>query len=74
MSELHPSEDPTGKRFWAAVRLGLGIAQMTSAVGAFLLIARTGFSRETLVLVLLTCLFTTTSVLLFGHREPPKIR
>jgi hypothetical protein len=56
------------------VRFVLGIAQMTSAVAAFLLLAQAGLSEGTFALVLLTCLLTTVSVLLFGRRMPPRIR
>lgn len=74
MPELHTGEDPRGKRCWAVVRFVLGITQMTGAVAAFLLIAQTGLSNGTFAVVILTCLFTTVSVLLFGRRMPRRIR
>lgn len=74
MPELHTGDDPRGKGCWAVVRFVLGIAQMTGAVVAFLLIAQTGLSNGTFAVVILTSLFTTGSVLLFGRRMPRRIR
>ena len=56
---------------WVVVRLALGIAQMTGAATAVLLIVRRGFNELALGAVVVTCVLTTVSVVLFGSRRPP---
>jgi hypothetical protein len=56
----------------ALLRLFLGTAQMAGAATALLLIVQTGLSEWARGAVVITCLFTTASVLLFGRRLPPR--
>jgi len=56
---------------WAVVRLVLGIGQMIGAATAVLLIIRGGFNELALGAVVVTCVLTTISVVLFGSRRPP---
>lgn len=51
------------------IRLGLGIAQMVGGVTALVLLAETGVNTASMGAVVVTCLLTTTSVLLFGSRR-----
>jgi hypothetical protein len=46
----------------------LGLAQMTGAVAAFYLLFQTGVNALSLSAVVITCLLTTLSVLLFRGR------
>jgi len=71
MSDGGPGGDRLTRRqrAWAVVRLALGIAQMMGAVGTFYLLLQTGLSALSLGGVVITCLLTTTSVLLFGRRR-----
>ena len=63
-------EKPTPKELaWAIVRLVLGLGQMTGAVVALMLLVQTGVNSLSFGAVILTCLLTTTSVLLFGRRK-----
>lgn len=57
------------ERRWAVVRLLLGQFQMIGAVVSLYLLVQTGMSELALGTVLLTCLFTTASVLLFGRER-----
>jgi hypothetical protein len=50
-------------------RLVLGIAQMISAIAALLLILTMGLRAVALTVVVITCVLTTLSVLLFGSRN-----
>lgn len=54
------------------LRFVLGMAQMAAASVAAILLIETGVSSWALAAVLVTCALTTTSVLLFGARRPPK--
>ena len=54
---------------WAVVRGVLGIAQMTGAAVALVLLARAGVTPGALVAVAATSALTTASVLLFGARR-----
>jgi hypothetical protein len=61
---------PTSKeKAWAVVRLVLGQAQMIGAVVALYLLIQTGMNALSLGAVVVTCLFTTISVLLFRGQE-----
>ncbi len=66
--------DPSGaaarERWWALARIALGLAQMTGATAALLLLVQTGVNARSLGAVVITCALTTTSVLLFGSRRP----
>jgi hypothetical protein len=55
---------------WALIRLTLGFLQMMGAVASLLLLVKTGVSTVSLASVVVTGLFTTFSVLLFGRRAP----
>jgi hypothetical protein len=59
----------TPARRWAVVKLALGTLQMMSATGAATLLITTGINPCSLTVVVLTCVFTTLSVLLFGSRR-----
>jgi hypothetical protein len=54
---------------WAIVRLVLGQAQMIGAVVSAYLLISTGMNEVSLGAVVVTCLCTTVSVLLFGRRS-----
>jgi hypothetical protein len=54
---------------WAIVRLVLGQAQMIGAVVSAYLLIRTGMNEFSLGAVVVTCLCTTVSILLFGRRN-----
>jgi len=54
------------------LRLLLGTAQMVSAVIALLLIVQAGIGPLALGAVVVTSVLTTTSILLFGRRMPPR--
>lgn len=51
--------------FWASVRIMLGILQMTGAIVSATLLFRLGFSRETIIAVAGTAVFTVISLILF---------
>lgn len=68
-SSLHRSSTTT---CWAVLRLLLGTAQMVSAVIALLLIVQAGIGPLALGAVVVTSVLTTTSILLFGRRMPPR--
>ena len=61
---------PAGERAGGLLRLALGLGQMFGAVLSAVLLVRTGAPRLALGTVVLTCLLTTVSVLLFGSRAP----
>jgi len=68
---------PDGKthnsdRFWVLVRMILGMAQITGAATALLLLVHTGLNGIVLGVALFTCVLTTTSVLLFGGASRQK--
>jgi hypothetical protein len=67
---VDPDRDrPTNEeKGWAIVRMVLGLAQMTGAVAAFYLLFQTGVNALSLSAVVITCLLTTLSVLLFRGR------
>ena len=67
------SEPSRPETRWAIVRLFLGQAQMIGAVMSFILLIQLGINEWSLGAVVLTCLCTTVSVLLFGGRRsnPP---
>lgn len=67
---MQPDRDqPTSKeKAWAVVRMVLGLAQMMGAVVSFYLLAQTGMNAFSLGAVVVTCLLTTISVLLFRGR------
>jgi len=52
------------------LRLILGVAQMVGAVAALLLIITMGLKALALAAVVITCVLTTVSVLLFGSGGP----
>jgi hypothetical protein len=55
---------------WPLIRLTLGFLQMMGAVASLLLLVETGVNTVSLASVIVTGLFTTLSVLLFGSRTP----
>jgi hypothetical protein len=55
---------------WALIRLTLGFFQISGAVASLLLLVETGLSTVSMASVVVTGLFTTFSVLLFGSRTP----
>lgn len=55
---------------WAALRLILGLLQMGGAALSMALLLNTGLNTRSLTCVVITGLFTTLSVLLFGSRQP----
>ena len=57
----------TERRLWTTIRLILGLIQMTAAAVALGLLAG-GVTPLALIVVVLTCLLTTISVVLFGRR------
>jgi hypothetical protein len=63
-----PLRDPR----WQRLRFALGIAQMTGATIAFVLLITNGASRETLYAAILATLLTVTSLLLFGGSRSGK--
>jgi hypothetical protein len=66
----HESEPVTGKqRAWAVVRVILGLLQMMGAVVSAYLLLQTGVNPLSLAAVVLTCFFTSVSVLLFGSAK-----
>jgi hypothetical protein len=54
---------------WAIVRLILGQAQIIGATAAGYLLIREGVNNRSMVAVMITCAFTSISVLLFGSRQ-----
>jgi hypothetical protein len=56
------------ERPWTIIRLTLGVMQMTAAAVALGLLVAGGVTALALILVVLTCLLTTISVVLFGTR------
>jgi hypothetical protein len=52
----------------ARLRVVLGMAQIFMAVFSFVLLVKTGVNAISLASVIVTCLLTTISVLLFGSR------
>lgn len=69
-SSRSSTKPATRDRFWATVRLTLGILQMTGAAVALGLLFAGGVTTAALTVVVLTGLTTTVSVLLFGRRSP----
>ncbi len=57
------------ERRWAWVRLSLGLIQMFGAVFSVTLLVYTGVSVLALSSVIITGVFTTASILLFGARR-----
>ena len=57
------------ERIWASLRLALGLLQMMSATGAATLLVTAGMNAESLLMVLLTCVLTVVSVLLFRKND-----
>lgn len=53
-------------RLWAVVRFALGMAQMAGATVAVVLLVSTGVTAASLFAAIVTCVFTSVSVLLFG--------
>ena len=69
-NEHAPALAPAPATRWALLRLGLGVAQMTSALASFVWLIGSGVSSWSLAAVAVTCLLTTVSVMLFGdHRR-----
>ena len=68
--DLH-RRDANNDLRWAVVRLVLGIGQMVGAATAVLLMISGGFSELALGAVVVTCVLTTISIVLFGSRRPP---
>lgn len=63
-------QNPPSAHRWAILRIILGAAQILVACLALGLLLRTGFTTPALAAVVLTCLCTSFSVLLFGaHRQ-----
>lgn len=62
-----PNLEPLSRR-GAFARVALGMAQLFGAIFAAALLYDTGINRWSLLAVVLTCAFTTASVLLFGKR------
>ena len=60
------------ERAWAVVRLILGLGQMMGAVMSFYLLIATGVNELSIACVVVTCLLTTISVVLFGGRRQQK--
>ena len=58
----------TERRLWTTIRLTLGLIQMTAAAVALGLLVASGVTPLALIVVVLTCLLTTISVVLFGSR------
>ena len=54
---------------WSIVRFVLGILQLTGAVMSLYLLIQIGMSTLALSAVVITCLCTSVSVLLFGSRH-----
>lgn len=71
MSDTGPGgQGPTRQEgAWAAVRLVLGVGQMSGAVVSLYLLVQTGLGELSLGAVAATCLLTTVSVLLFGGQK-----
>lgn len=53
-------------RRWALIRIVLGLAQMTVAAAAILLLVKQGITPAALVAAVLACVLTSVSVMLFG--------
>jgi hypothetical protein len=67
--ERHQEPPQARVKFWATVRFALGLTQMTGAVVSLYLLLQYGMNEVSLSAVVLTCLCTTVSVLLFGRRD-----
>jgi hypothetical protein len=65
---MQPQLEKRRQLSWALIRLTLGFLQITGAVASLVLLVETGVSTISLASVVLTGLFTTFSVLLFGRR------
>jgi hypothetical protein len=66
-----PSHEPPHKsEALAALRFGLGMAQMFGAVVGFVLLVEIGATETTLVVVLLTTLLSLVSTLIFRRAAP----
>ena len=61
--------DLLAERGWQTVRFVLGVLQMGGAALSLLLILRMGFTKLSLGVVMVTCLVTSISVVLFGARS-----
>ncbi len=66
-----PGTVSASERRWALLRLALGTAQVFGASASIVLLFLTGVNAWSLITVVLTCVFTTVSVLLFGNRRNP---
>jgi hypothetical protein len=67
-----PSEPHDGRR-WAIGRFALGMAQMGAAGVSGVLLLLAGVTTWSLSAVVVTCVLTTVSVILFGsRREAPR--
>ena len=69
-TEIESDVDRRDERSWAIVRLALGMTQMAGAVVSLVLLVETGVTAVTLATVVVTCVSTSVSVLLFGSRKP----
>jgi hypothetical protein len=61
--------DLLAERSWQIARFVLGVLQMGGAALSLLLILRMGFTKLSLGVVMVTCLVTSISVVLFGARS-----
>lgn len=59
-------DDASDERSRAVLRIGFGTAQILAATMAGVLLFETGITRWSLLAVVLTCVLTMTSVLVFG--------
>lgn len=69
MKQSH-QDDATRERWWAILRVALGTGQVMGATISLVLLIGIGMSEVTLLVVLITCLLTIVSIVLFRDRNP----
>ena len=71
MSKEEEKHNPPsqGEKWWAVVRLVLGLLQVIGATVSVSMLIQLGVTAESLSAVALTCLLTTISVIIFGRRK-----
>ena len=69
MARASTRDQAREERARAFLRIGFGAAQLLGATMSGVLLLETGVTRWSLLAVILTCVLTTVSVLVFGDRR-----
>ena len=69
MAPASTTDQTREERSRAFLRIGFGTAQMLAATMSGVLLLETGVTRWSLLAVVLTCVLTMVSVLVFGDRR-----